>query len=283
MSLPKHERHLQDLKQYPLRDKALKHYLLENSNLPGKRGNLELAFSFGDYIEEICGNDSSDCFRFCLDLISENPIERNTARNEEFLPFCAVVALGRIGKHHQNKRKNILGILKENAKDGRWRIREAVAVALQDLLVAAPDETISELKKWVREDHYLVHRAGAAGFAEPRLMKNVEIAKAALTVHKEIISRVEAEKDTKSEHFKVLVKGLCYTLSVVVTGNEAEGFRYLEELVKRKNPVIRKIVKENLKKNRLRRLNGNKVSELLNRLNDSEYPSVMNLKKGSLK
>ena len=157
-------------------------------------------------------------------------------------------------------------LLKENAKDGRWRIREAVAMALQELIDADPSKTIAELKKWIHEKNYLIHRAIVAGLAEPRLMRNSEIGRAALEIHKNIIKIVEGEKDTRDRDFNVLVKGLCYTLSVIITGNQGDGFDYLEELANKKNPVIKKIVRENLKKNRLKLLSENKVSELQKKL-----------------
>jgi hypothetical protein len=146
--------------------------------------------------------------------------------------------------------------------DRRWRIRESVAMAIQELMDVNPKETIEKLRKWVSAENYLIHRALAAGLAEPRLMKSREIAKESLAIHKQIIEKVDREKEIKSEDYKVLIKGLCYTLSVIITGIADEGFEYLEELSKNSNPVIKKIARENLKKNRLKRLNENKVLEL---------------------
>lgn len=262
----KRERQLFDLRKYELAEKALESHLLDFSNLPSKRGNIELAFSFADYVEVNYGNDKSKVFNYCRRLISENNEVKKDKGNEEFLPFCAIVALGRIGKIDQNKKDEVLEVLKENAKDGRWRIREAVAMAIQELMDVNPKGTIEKLKKWADEDNYLIHRAVLAGLAEPRLMKNKEIARASLEIHKEIIEKVEKEKNSKDIEYKVLVKGLCYTLSVTITGIEGEGFSCLEELMNKNNPIITKIVRENLKKDRLKRLNESKVSELQEKL-----------------
>ena len=68
----------------------------------------------------------------------------------------------------------------------------------------------------------------------------------------------------KNPDYKVLIKGLCYTLSVIITGIEDEGFEYLGELAKSDDHIIRKIIRENLKKNRLKQLNNGKVLELKN-------------------
>ena len=66
MELSKRERQLFDLRKYSLDDKTIDNYLLDNSNLPGKRGNIELGFSFADYIEENYINDKSKFFKYCL-------------------------------------------------------------------------------------------------------------------------------------------------------------------------------------------------------------------------
>ena len=262
MEKSKREKQLFDLRNYSFSDNALENYLLSNSNLPGKRGNIELGFSFADYVEENYSKDKVNIFRYCLALISENNEQKNEIGNEEFLPFCAIVALGRIGKIDLTKKDEVIELLKTYAKDGRWRIREAVAMAIQELMDVNPKETIDKLIKWVDEENYLIQRALVAGLAEPRLLKNREIAKISLEIHKRIIEKIAKEKDIKDSDFQVLIKGLCYTLSVIITGIEDEGFNYLEELAKKNNPVIKKIVRENLKKNRLKQLNNSRVLRL---------------------
>ncbi|MBN1559825.1 hypothetical protein JW998_06215 [candidate division KSB1 bacterium] len=260
--LSKKDIHLQELREYSALGKELQMYLLDHSNLPGKRGNLELAAAFRDYIEEIYAGNESPCLQYCLCLIAENPPEKSLIGNEEFLPFCAIVALGRIGRIDASKRNAVIELIKENAQDERWRIREAVAMAIQDLLAVDPAQLIHQLVKWTNENNPLLHRAIVAGLAEPPLMKNPTIARAALQMHKTIINKIEMEKNVRDIHFQVLVKGLCYTLSVIITGIEEEGFSYLEELVNKQHPVIRKIARENLKKNRLKLLNERKVAAL---------------------
>ena len=102
----------QDLRKYPLADQEIEVYLLANSNLPGKRGNLELAFSFADFIEENYNGDQAGCWKYCLKLISENREGKRDLGNEKFLPFCAVVALGRIGRIDKNKKNEVMQSLR---------------------------------------------------------------------------------------------------------------------------------------------------------------------------
>ena len=203
---------------------------------------------------------------FCEALINENPPDKHITGSEEFLPFCGVLGLGRIGKIDPNKESDVLVYIKSAAQDERWRIREAVAMAIQDLMDVRPEATVAILQSWVQDGNYLLYRAVAAGIAEPRLMKKSEIARDALELHKAILDKVAPVADRRDPNYNTLVKGLCYTLSVVVTGIEKEGFAFLEDLLATGHPVIQKIVRENLKKKRLFRLNAEIVANLQQKL-----------------
>jgi hypothetical protein len=159
--------------------------------------------------------------------------------------------------------------MRSATQDKRWRIREAVAMAIQDLIDIRPEATIATLQSWVQEDNYLLHRAVAAGIAEPRFMKNREIARIALELHKAILENVAHKSDKRDPGYNVLVKGLCYTLSVVIVGIEQEGFSYLENLIAINHPIINKIVRENLKKKRLLLLNAENVAKLQHMLENT--------------
>ena len=264
--LSKRERHFADLRHLTLDSIELVVYLLANSNLPGKRGNLELAFAFAEYIEEQYPINPELALTSCKALIIENPPHKHVTGSEEFLPFCGVLGLGRIGKIDPIKESFALVYVKSAAQDERWRIREAAAMAIQDLMDVRPESTIDVLQFWIHEESYLLHRAVVAGIAEPRMMKNRDIARCALELHKAILENVACEANRRDPDYMVLVKGLCYTLSVVIVGIEEAGFTYLENLLTTDHPVIHKIVRENLKKKRLMRLNALKVVELQQKL-----------------
>jgi len=51
---------------------------------------------------------------------------------KEFIPFCAIQALGAIFTFADSEKKSkIIEIIKAAANDSRWRVREAVAIGLQ--------------------------------------------------------------------------------------------------------------------------------------------------------
>ena len=87
--------------------------------------------------------------------------------------------------------------------------------------------------------------------AEPSLLKDPEIVAAALRMHRGILDRAVAAANRKDEEFKVLRKGLGYTLSVVVCALPREGFDLMRRLVETGDSDLRWIVEQNLKKNRL--------------------------------
>ena len=93
-------------------------YLLENSRLPGPRANLELMEA---YVELGSEKDFIPLLDYTPDLAPENT-------PEEFLAFCGTVGLGEL---IANGLREYLPELRKQASDPRWRIREAVARALQ--------------------------------------------------------------------------------------------------------------------------------------------------------
>ena len=87
-------------------------YLLANSNLPGPRGNLELAEAVADLAtpEWIAAHES----------VSAEDAPENTAAS--FLVFAAVQGLGRLAVEGDG---SALERLRGHASDIRWRVRRA--------------------------------------------------------------------------------------------------------------------------------------------------------------
>src|SRR5512139_2144595 len=93
-------------------------YLLENSGLPGPRGNLELAQVVADE------GDLQLFQRYLTYTADRAPINSPY----EFLAFCGAVGLGRLLAEGDASQ---LIPLRRLASDPRWRMREGVAMALQ--------------------------------------------------------------------------------------------------------------------------------------------------------
>jgi len=215
-------------------------FLLEESNLPGPRGNLELAFAVARE------GDETLFLRYAR--LDERSAPTNT--REEFLAFCGVLGLGYLlasGAEHY------LTLLRKHASDPRWRIREAVAMGLQKVGQEDMDCLLRIMDSW-KEGALLERRAVVAGLCEPVLLMEEEHAGRILDILDSITSSVENEVDRKSGDFKTLRKGLGYGWSVVVVAQPELGKERFERWVQVGDKDIRWIVKENLKKNRLVRM-----------------------------
>ena len=233
--------------------KELTTYLVSNSNLPGPRGNLELAYAFGDVIGKQAGQGTSleSIWTLCKDLTKISAAEAPVGDPREFLPFCGTVGLGSIGAANAEYTETALEILRDLARDPRWRMREAVCIGLQRLIAVQSRQTLAALKTWVAGGDLLEMRAAAAGVAEPALLVDRATATVALELHRGILDRVLKTDDRRSDAFRTLRKGLGYTLSVVVCAVPQEGFAYLGQLAGIDDRDVHWILSQNLKKNRL--------------------------------
>jgi len=252
------------LREYLLSGESdrISEYLTSKSNLPGPRGNLELAHAFADLAGSLSESASEKAWTLCLKFIGVGPDEAPAGDPREFLPFCGAVAVGAIGSSHSKYYRRALSCLKGLAEDPRWRTREGVAMGIQRLMSKSGIGTIDELKGWIEDEKWLAMRAAAAGVAEPALLKDSEAARGALELHRAIFSKMLGSRERKSGEFKTLKQGLGYTLSVVVSSLPDEGFQYIRRLIESGDRDILRIVEENLKKSRLTKRYAEEVDEI---------------------
>ncbi len=229
----------------------LEAYLLANSQLPGPRANLELAEAWADSVMQHSGRGAGLLWGLLCALTALGVEEAPVNQPREFLPFCGAVALGALAAADDRFRPAALAKLRALAQDGRWRMREAVAMGIQRILEAAPQATFKAVMSWIRTGNWLEMRAAAAAVAEPRWLASPARAAQALDLHRKIIHAVAQAEDRKSEEFLILRRALGYTLSVVVSGDPVPGFVYLRNLADSADPQILWILKRNLKKKRL--------------------------------
>jgi hypothetical protein len=226
-------------------------FLVSKSSLPSPRGNLELASAFTEIVETYSPRDFKNLWELCLELTEISADKAPTNNPKEFLTFCGTYAVGGIASVSQIFFEKGLALLRELADDTRWRIREAVAMGIQKLLAKQSQETLKTLENWITDNKWLAMRAVAAGIAEPPILKDSEIARRALELHKKIFARIRSSNERKSDAFKTMRKGLGYTLSVVVYAVPKEGFALIQQLVGLQDADILWIIQQNLKKNRL--------------------------------
>ena len=227
-------------------------FLLKESGLPGPRGNLELAQVIADK-----GNPA--LFERYLAYDAD---QAPTNSPYEFLAFCGAVGLGRLLAEGKTE---MLATLRRCASDRRWRMREAVAMALQRLGDVDMSGLIQAMKPWSTGTP-LEQRAAAAALCEPRLLGQPKHARAVLRILDKITTSVRKVENRKSEDFLALRKGLGYCWSVAVAALPDEGKRLMEKWLADTDPDVRWIMRENLKKNRLARVDAGWVKKWQSRV-----------------
>ena len=224
----------------------LEEFIVKNSNLPGPRGNLELAFAFSEIY-----NDLNVLYKWLT--ITEDQADVNNPRS--FLPFCSAVCLGKV--YTKNKNIKIISTLKKLANDGRWRMREAVAFGFQIIGEYDFNELKTIFSEWIDKSNNLEKRAIIASLAHPRFLDH-DRAKYCFEITNIILKDID-----KKNNFDILKKGLSFTISVFTAANPECGFNFIKRWI-RKDKEIDKIMKENLKKNRLSKKHTKEVEDILN-------------------
>jgi hypothetical protein len=226
--------------------------LRENSGLPGPRGNLELAQAAA---EELSVAD--------LRRLLHGPQDPPTNTPEEFLAFCGVLGLGSAWREGD---AGALDELRRLAADPRWRIREAVALALQREGDRDLTRAFDVAEVWATGTP-LEQRAAVAAVSEPRFLKQPAAAGRALDLLDRVTASLEAREGRSGEDVRVLRKGLGYCWSVAVSAAPERGKPRFERWLDSDDPDVRWVLRENLKKSRLERMDADWVARCRAALN----------------
>jgi hypothetical protein len=208
-------------------------YLAEHSGLPGPRGNLELAQAAAEELDHAT-------------------LEGLARSDDEFEAFCGVVGLGRA---IAEGRRDLLPRLRAHAGDARWRVREAVAMALQRWGDADLAAMLDEAATWASGSRY-EQRAAAAGLCEPRLLRDRAAVRRVLDVLDGITATLPGAPDRREDAYRTLRQALGYCWSVAIAANPADGLPAFARWRAVDDPDVEWVVRENLHKARLRALPG---------------------------
>jgi hypothetical protein len=208
-------------------------YLKKHSHLPGPRGNLELVAAV---VEE---GDPDRLWRL-------------SASTDEFLAVCGTAGLGRVALMEP---VTVMTWLRELAADSRWRVREAVAIALQRFGREGMPRLIAEMKVWAGDGPY-VQRAAAAALCEPVLLKSPQDIVEVLAILDRITKSLGASTDRRADGFKVLRQALGYCWSVAAAASPQNARPYLEKWLHSTDKDIAWVMKTNLGKARMASMRG---------------------------
>jgi hypothetical protein len=225
-------------------------YLLKNSNLPGPRGNLELLYAFAKSSD---ATGVSKCLNYIKADTSNSP--------QEFVGMCGILGYAVLNK---KKNKDVLDFIRPHAAHASWRIRESVAMAIQEISTDKLSVTLTNLESWIAGNHY-EQRAVVAGLCEPKLLGDKILNKKILKIM-QAITRSMDHNNTLNASEESLRKALGYGWSVVIAAIPNEGKIIFEKLFDLHGKHISWIIRENLKKNRLIKTDTDWVETCKNRL-----------------
>jgi hypothetical protein len=212
-------------------------YLLKESGLPGPRGNIELA-------QAVANVGNLKLFRRYLTYTADiAPVDSPY----EFLAFCGALGLGRLLADGDRSQLQVLRIL---ASDLRWRMREAVAMALQRLGEVDMGQLLESMHPW-SHGSWLQQLHAAPATCEPRLLSDAKYARDTLNILDTIMVNLDRTADRQGEDFIALRKGLGYCWSVAVAALPLDGKALMEKWLVKPDKGVQWIMQENLKKNRL--------------------------------
>ena len=194
--------------------------LRRGSNLPGPRGNLELM-----YAAAATGSEAD--LREWLRLGFPNPEEEQPT--DEFLAMCGIVGLGHL---LATGRDELVDELRGYASDRRWRVREAVAMALQAVGDDDVERVLAIAAGWLSDRPY-VQRAAVAAVSEPRLLRDPSQAREAVDIIEKATANLATLDDRRSDEVRTLRQALAYCWSVVVASAPGYGRERFESLVGR--------------------------------------------------
>jgi hypothetical protein len=216
-------------------------FLLRESGLPGPRGNLELAHA-------VAVEGDRELF---VRYLAYGPDQAPANSPYEFLVFCGLLGLGRMvaeGEHEH------LATLRAYSNDPRWRMREAVAMALQWYGREDMTGLLSEMSKWA-EGGWLEQRAAMAALCEPALLQNPADVAQVLQLLDRVTGGLAAAPaaERKRDAYRVLRQGLGYCWSVAVAAAPQIGCSTMGRWLASEDRDVRWVMKTNLSKKRLMR------------------------------
>jgi hypothetical protein len=190
------------------------------------------------------------------------PNDAGTNEPRGFLAMCGVAGLGRLAVEGDGP---AVDELRRHANDPRWRVREAVAIALQRIGDADLDGMQATAEAWADGTAY-ERRAAVAAVAEPRLLRDPVGARRAVALLDRITASFADLDDRRGEAAVALRKALGYAWSVVIVAAPVDGKVAFGRWLASDDRDVRWICRENLKKARLERMDGAWVAGCRRRL-----------------
>lgn len=133
------------------------------SGLPGPRANLPLALDFA----QACAGLGAQSDELAFALANDPPDERRSSSAREFLAMCGVLAVAARAQHAKEDavHTRAVALLEARADDVRFRVREAIPIALSMLGARMKVDLVPAVEPWM--DRYFHAAAVINALSEP--------------------------------------------------------------------------------------------------------------------
>lgn len=244
-----------DRYEHTLGDASLRAFLTARSGLPGAHADLDLANAFAENVAARAKSPSADdWWTLCRDFALMPASRAPTNDPAEFLCICGTLAASAMACIDGDHLSECLAILRRQALDPRWRLRDATVVGLLRLLLVWRTETLSSLHDWTGQGNPLHLRAAVKVLSEPAVLGSAEVVESAVRVHELAIDRLMRTKRPLSPAWRTLRLALGTSIGALVLVRPDAAVAMLATLSMAQDADAKRIVDQNLEGPHLRRL-----------------------------
>lgn len=213
------------------------------SGLPGTRANLTLAQAFAT--ECAARGKAADALAFAMAEMDD--VVAPGASAKEFLPLCGVLAVGARTADEPKLERRALALLHDAAEDTRFRVREAVPLALARIGAARGDALVRALASWT--DGFFQAAAVLRAISDRAFLAAIDDGDAAIARLDEAyrLARDAPRAATRWPGWKALVEALGAAPAIVAGRFGVPVFDALVAWTKTEIPELRAAIEANLR------------------------------------
>lgn len=211
-------------------------FLSERSGLPGLM-NMNLALEAADLTSNLKG--------------ARRMADKWLMSGNEYLGVVAILLLGRIIEHSPDDRENALPILEYAVINKRWRLREAVVLALRRIAASNPKLAASIISQWTAGEYPIMYAVSLEALSDKALLKKQPaLLKSLRSLSIKAMAEVSFHPREDGEPMRLLKERLGES-NAILAMHDAETFGLMKEWAK--TPVLRPIIKASLSDKKIRR------------------------------
>jgi hypothetical protein len=222
---------------------ALFDQLAVASGLPGTRANITIAQAFAAE----CASRGKTTDRLLFTMAGLSPEAAPGASAREFLPLCGILGLGERAASDAGVRAKVLALLHDAAEDLRFRVREAVPIALARIGDELGDVLVADVASWM--DGYFQATAVLLAIGNAQWLGAIDDANEAIARLDEayVLARDAPRAAARWPGRKALVEALGTVPAALAARFGRPVFEKLAAWTKTEQPELREAIEKNLR------------------------------------